>query len=190
MAFIQVASADRERWDALRCALTFRHGQTVLLARDKSEVVALPDFALNELEEKGIRFTVIPEEKLREVLSPKGFRYYEVLRKERPEHLYFNAELPPLHHVEVSFATPSHLVPAARKLLERHGAQGIEVRDDVVTLRIAVDGPEEALDLAQVSCLAEKRKAIAIRDELMETRIAGFSRETAIFLSRDPDSND
>ncbi len=190
MAFIQVACADLERWTDFCAARSFRHGQTVLLARDKSEVVALPDSALTELEEMGIRFTVIAEESLPAILSSKALRYYEFLREEHPELLYFNAELPPLHHVEVSLSVPSHLVPAARGLLERHGAANIQVRDDIVTLRIAAEGPDEAMDLVQLSCLAEKRTAIAMRDELMEARIAGFSRETAIYISRDPDSLD
>ncbi|GEM_PF-4992942 len=190
MAFIQVASADRKRWDDLRCAPVFRHGQTVLLARDKSEVVALPDIALDELEEKGVHFTVIAEESLPDVLAPKSLAYYEFLRQEHSELLYFDASLPPIHHVQLSFSVPSHLVQAARKLLERLGASEIEVRDDIITLRIATEASDQDMDLVQVSCLAEKRKAIAMRDELMEAGLAGFSRETAIFLSRDPDSLD
>ncbi len=190
MAFIQVAPADRGRWTELRASPTFRHGQTVLLARDSREVVALPDIALDELEEKGVRFAVIAEESLLDLLAPKSLAYYELLRKEHSELLYFDARLPPLHHVQLSFSVPSHLVQPARELLERLGAREIEVRDDIITLRISTGASDQELDLVQVSCLAEKRKAIAMRDELMEAGLAGFSRETAIYLSRDPDSLD
>ena len=106
MAFIQVSPADRGRWTEFRSSPSFRHVQTSLLARDKREVVALPDIALDDLEEKGIRFTLITEDQLRDILSPGSFEYYERLRKVHPEHLYFNAKLPPIHHVELSFAAP------------------------------------------------------------------------------------
>lgn len=188
MAFIQVAPADRGRWTELRCSPSFRYGQTSLLACDSREIVALPDIALDDLQEKGIRFTLIAEEQLRDILSPGSFEYYERLREAHPEHVYFNARLLPLHHVELSFDVPSDLVPAARELLERRGAEEIEVRDDIITMRISDVEPDQEMDLVRVSCHAERRKALAMRDELMEAGLAGFSRETAIYLSRDPDS--
>lgn len=188
MAFIQVAPADDARWTELRSDPSFRYAQTLLLARDGREVVALPDIALEDLAEKGIRFTVIAEEELPRVLSPGSLEYYERLREAQPEHLYFDARLPPPHHVELSFATPSHLVPAARELLERRGAGEIQVREDAITMTIAGDGTVDEAELVQISCLAERPKALALREELMEAGLAGFSRETAIFISRDPDS--
>lgn len=188
MAFIQIDPADNGKWSELRFARDFRHGQTSLAAAGDGSVIALPDIALDDLDENGIRYSIIEEGSLERVLSPKGFEYYELLKQRHPENLYFDAELPPALHVAMFFSARPALVPAAKQVLERNSADQIRVDDDVILVPIAAGSEDLDAGLLKISCVIPRDKVDAVVEDLSAAGIAGYSRETAVYTN-DPDRN-
>src|SRR5262249_45937606 len=104
MAF--VAFDNDEAYRAWRSLEVSMNGPVPWLAgRGKRPVLALPDPMVCELAARGIAFTAIDEEELRQHLTPRGLAYYRHLRQHHPDHLYFNAPLPPALHVAMSCNT-------------------------------------------------------------------------------------
>jgi hypothetical protein len=187
MAFIVLQSEkDRGAWVTL--ALDLGYGHTSLAGQGGRPVLAIPDTAVDELAERGIAFTAIREAQLPDYLTPQGLAYYQLLRKIQPDHLYFNAPLPPAFHVAMNCTVPEPNVEAVRQIVQRH--QPVEVRTTEVTLfAISTDSDrsDEAQPMVRVEFVVPRSQQQAIMDELMASGAAGTSRATAIYVQSDPD---
>jgi hypothetical protein len=89
MAFIVVKEG--ESVDELSRSLRdLGYAFTILAGQDRRSVFAVPDPALDDLTERGVRFADIGEAELPGVLTREGLAYYRHLRQARPEWLDFN----------------------------------------------------------------------------------------------------
>jgi hypothetical protein len=169
-------------------ALDLGYGHTTLAGREGRPVLAIPDTAVDELAERGIAFTAIREAELSDYLTPQGFAYYQLLRKVEPNHLYFNAPLPPAFHVAMNCTVPEPNVEAVRQIVERH--HPVEFRTTEVTLfaiSVDPDRPDDEQPMVRIEFIVPRDHQQAIMDELMASGAAGFSRATAIYVQSDPD---
>jgi hypothetical protein len=167
---------------------TLGYGYTMLDGRDERPVLAVPDTALEELAQRGVAFTVLNEAQLPDYLTPGGLAYYRLLRQHQPEHLDFNAPLPPALHVAMSCTVPEANVEAVRQIVQRH--QPVEFRTTEVTLlslSLKEDQPDKEESRVRVEFVVPRAHQQALTQELMASGAAGTSRATAIYTQSDPD---
>lgn len=163
-------------------------GFTILEANGGGRVFAVSDAAVDELAERSIPFTALGEDQLPEALSEQGFAYYRILRARNPEHLDFNAPLPPALHVTLSCSVYEPHLEAVRRIVGRYEPTAFRA-EEVATISISVDADEseDIRPMVRVEFTMPRRHQQALMEELMESGAAGTSRETAIYIQSDPD---
>lgn len=187
MAFVRIDNGSLPAWSELRFDPSFRFGQTALKAADGGEIVALPDIALDELDDRGIGYELLSEQKTKSELSMRSREYLENLECHHPELIYFDGPLPPLRHVEMFFRTAAPAARAATEILEGFDAK--EIRSGFAGEVIGVHDDEEAVDqLVTIRCMMPRYGVSKATEALIEAGIAGYSGETAIYTGRDPDA--
>src|SRR5262245_17214539 len=144
MAFV-ILPGKKEYVAWQRLSFTLGCAHTTLAGKDDRAVLAIPDFARDELAERGIAFTALPEARLQEYLTPQGFAYYEHLRQHQPDYLYFNAPLPPALHVVMSCNVPETLTEAVRQIVERYDP--VAFRTTEITLLAIPTEPDSSADV-------------------------------------------
>jgi hypothetical protein len=131
---------------------------------------------------------VLPEDQLPQALSEQGLAYYRVLRAQNPEHLYFNAPLPPALHVALFCCVYEPHLETVREIVARYEPAAFRV-DGVTTISITVDSDEseEMRPMVRVEFTVPRKHRQALMEELMQSGAAGTSRATAIYIQSDPD---
>jgi hypothetical protein len=187
VAFVVLHSKeDYRRWIKLYLSLGCKH--TVLAATGERSVLALPDQILDDLAEHKVAFTALREEQLLEYLTSVGLAYYHHLREHRPDHLYFNAPLPPALHFALTCTVPEYHIQAVRQIVERYHPIAIHTQEVTVeTIPVQPDAPAAAEAMVQVEFTVPRAHQQALIDELIASGAAGTSRLTAIFVQSDPD---
>ncbi len=109
-------------------AVSLWAAQTLLDGKDGRIVLAVPNIVLEEMEKNGIAFKPIREAELPEHLSTGGFSYYQLLRRVDPDHLYFNAPLPPALHVSLFCTIFEPHLNALRQIVDRYRARRVSRR--------------------------------------------------------------
>jgi hypothetical protein len=187
MAFVVLhGKEDAGKW--IECNLALGCAQTSLQGKKGRSVLAVPDFALEEMEKFGIAFTPIREDQLAEYLTPGGLDYYRLLQKVNPEFLYFNAPLPPALHVKLFCRIFEPHLNALRQIVERY--EPVEFRTEEVcveTISLQSDQPSESQPMVRVEFTVPRKHQEALVNELMASGAAGTSRQTAIYVHSDPD---
>jgi hypothetical protein len=191
MTFVQFTDSDAEReWSQHRLSLgqpeTVLHGEEL-------PVHAVPEVVLDELQELNIPFRVVQEEELQEVLSEKGYEYFERLRERHPELLHWNATLPPARCIEISLMVPEYLVSRATEVIDRHGGFEIQIGEAGTVIRIDPRSEENLLEARESAPKVEIKAFLPSEsfDELIEElaagHIAGYDRGSQVVVLRDPD---
>jgi hypothetical protein len=151
-------------------------------------VLALPDAALDDLADRGIAFTALSEAQLPQHLSARGLAYYRLLREHHPEHLDFNAPLPPALHVAMSCAVPAAYAEVVRRIVERYRPAELRSTEvSVLAVPAEADTPAEPEALVRLDFTVPRAHREALVEELLATGVAGSSRATAILVLSDPD---
>ena len=187
MAFgVMRGEADFSKW--VECSLALGCGHTNLQGKTDRMVLAVPDFALEEMERYGISFAHIREAQLPEYLSSGGLNYYRLLRKVNPEFLYFNAPLPPALHIKLFCTIFEPHLEALRQIVERYDP--LEFHTHEVSVETIPMSPEEASDpepMVRVEFVVHRGHSKPLIKELIDSGAAGTSRRTAIYTQSDPD---
>jgi hypothetical protein len=177
---------DSSKW--MECSLNLGCAHTSLQGKGGRMVLAVPDFALEEMERCGISFTPVHESQLPEHLSAGGLAYYRLLQKVNPEFLYFNAPLVPALHVKL-FCTISELhLETLRQIVERYDP--LEFQTQEVSVEMISTQSEEPFDpepMVRVEFVVHRSYREALINELIASGVAGTSRRTAIYTQSDPD---
>jgi hypothetical protein len=186
MAFIAFQSEEDHTAFQVLC-LSLGVGLTALAAKE-GRVFAVADMVLDELVDRGIRFLPLPEDQLPQVLTERGLAYYRVLREKNPEHLYFNAPLPPALHVTLTCSVPEPNLEAVRQIVGRYEPIAFKTEEvTVIPIFLDADDSGDILPMVRVEFTVPRKHKQAVMEELMASGAAGFSRETAIYLQSDPD---
>jgi hypothetical protein len=191
MAFIKFSNTSAEStWNEQRISLG--RPETVLQGKD-SPVHAIPEDVLDELDELQLPYVVLQERELVDVLSERGFDYYQMIKRQHPEVLYFDATLPPALCIEVSFQVQKDSCDLSIQILER--LEGFEIRQSEpgATQRILVTPEQQPIDDLEDSQKIEIRAFLpaehleTLVSELAAAQIAGYDRETQVLILQDPD---
>jgi hypothetical protein len=134
MAFLAFANEEDQAAFQTLC-LSLGLSFTALAAKDR-EVFAVPDVVLDELVQRDVNFLVLREEEVPPVLTEGGLAHYRLLREKHPEHLYFNAPLPPGLHVTLACTVPEPNLEAVRQIVGRYEPLVFRT-EDVVVLRVS-----------------------------------------------------
>lgn len=185
MALIQVP--DKDAASALTgVALNGRWPLTTFLAKEgEGMVFAVPDLMLDELRTANLPCRELAEKDLPDVLDPKGLDYYRRLKGHRPEHLTFEAALPPHGMRSLEFHIPASAsgdLPKITGILEAAGATEISSR----AIRVFL-GEFNGDQVIKVACWIPEGARDALLTELSDAKLAGYSRGTQLLVTTSPD---
>jgi hypothetical protein len=187
MAFVVMHDNDDFRkW--ISCSLDLGCGHTTLQGKDGRMVLAVPDFAVEEMESRGIACTPIPEARLPEYLSAGGFNYYRLLQKANRGSLYFDAPLPPANHVKLFCTICEPHLEALRQIVERHDPVEFRTREvSIEVISAQADASSESHPMVRVEFTVPRKHRQKLIEELIASGTAGTNRITAIYTESDPD---
>ena len=189
MAFIRF-SQELEKQGS-QCLLEHaRFGYTAFAARKEAalsdRIYAVSEDTLDELQEEGINYLPLKEGELKELLSEQGLRNFEFMRNTQPENVYFNAKLPPMLHLEASFLLSSRDRYAVQLLLGEYPVENVRF-SHLVGDHFANADAGAAEELLRVSFWIPKKHFADLHQTLAKEKLAGFSQESKIIISSDPD---
>ena len=174
--------------DSEELSLATFKGPMTFLQGKRERVLAIPDEALFELDEAEADYQIVQESDLENLLTPKGFGYYRNLKASRPDLLYWDAPLPPVKHIEVSFPVQEFRSSEAVRLVE--GMGGSEIREsDLHMLQVMsanLSKSEETESVIEIRAFLPACEFHSLVRELAEAKLSGFDRAHQVMV-KDPD---
>ncbi len=187
MAFV-IPDGEKAYRACRQLTLSLGYPYTMLAGKQAEPVLVLPDPVLDELTDRRIGFTVIPEALLAEHLSPPGYALYRHLRAHQSHRLYFNAPLPPANHVVLSCNVPEAHLEALRQIVEHYAPVAFRTADVILhAVHVDSDHPPDHRPMVKAEFIVPRRYRQALTDAILASGTAGFSPETAVIVISDAD---
>lgn len=193
MSFIVIAESSQMAWRELSAPGQFPFRLTYISGANNQPVVCLPSIALDELEQRNISYRSIPESAIEQELSTRGLSYFRHMRAEDPTWPETPPALPAMGQMQIEFNMIEYFEQSMRDLLESYGASEVQVNSASQHLirieDLASEGSDDlsASSTSHVSALIPSKNFEPLCEALASAGIAGYSRETQIRHSADPD---
>lgn len=180
MTFIKTQDSS-DSTELVKFFFSNRLSYTTLKGRDEI-LFSIPPECLTELVSEGFNFEIVDEKELPDLLSEGGLNFFNFARENSPEIIYWNKEPIPALHIEISI---SHLSADRDEILDILRSYDAKVVDtDCKIIRPVEDA---ALCGDSITAVILGARFDPLLEELSEKILSAFSRESCVFVLRDPD---
>lgn len=180
MALIEINKEDEKR--ARRYISEHDFNYSLIEGKNRREIFYLDDFILEDLDEQQIRYEIIKERDIKEKLSEKGLRFYDLSKRmrEQAEKVF----LAPAGHVTAHFSAREQDIEESKKIISRYTKLEPKIEAESITFSFPyLEGvPEGKMIFAHIP----RQFRNQLIEDLASANIAGFNRETRIYF-HDPD---
>lgn len=189
MSFITILESSQSEWAKLRFSEDFRFACTSLRGHTET-IYSLPAIALDELEQRQISYHEVAEERLSDLLTRQANGILNHMRHQNPDWPEEVQILPAPGHIEIQFQIDSMFESRIREILLDYSSTDIEV-SDLAPLVIANEDQEthrtDQRDTRHIRACIPAAKFDPLFEYLAQAGLAGYSRETIIIRSGNPD---